>query len=129
MASNLLVYCCLFAVVAVWVTAEEDKLDAINVDEVLANDRLVHSYLECVMGDNESKCTKEGRELKSRLPGLVKTGCSDCTPKQLDRAVKTLKHITEKHPKEWKELKAKYDPTGEYTQKFAETWKQRGVNF
>ncbi|XP_047000137.1 ejaculatory bulb-specific protein 3-like [Schistocerca americana] len=128
MARNLIFYCCIVAVVAVSVKAE-DKLDNLNVDEILNNDRLLKSYIQCVLDADDGKCTTEGKEIKSRVPKLVSTGCSDCTPSQLERAVKILKHITERHPAEWTKLKAKYDPTGEYSKKYAEAWKERGVNF
>ncbi|XP_049815400.1 ejaculatory bulb-specific protein 3-like [Schistocerca nitens] len=130
MARNLILYCGLVAAVAVSVrAAPQDKLDNLDVDEILNNDRLLKSYIQCMLDEGQGRCTNEGKEIKSRLPKFVATGCGDCNPSQLDKAVKALKHITEKHPQEWIKLKAKFDPTGEYAKKHAETWKQRGVNF
>ncbi|XP_049963418.1 ejaculatory bulb-specific protein 3-like [Schistocerca serialis cubense] len=128
MARNLIFYCCLVAAVAIPAkAAPQDKLDNFNVDEILNNDRLLKSYIQCMLDADDGKCTNEGKEIKSRLPKLLATGCGDCSPSQLERIIKSLKHITEKHPAEWTKLKAKFDPTGEYTKKNADTWKQYGV--
>ncbi|XP_049788348.1 ejaculatory bulb-specific protein 3-like [Schistocerca cancellata] len=128
MARNLIFYCCLVAVVAISSqAAAQDKLDNFDVDEILNNDRLLKSYIQCMLDADDGKCTTEGKEIKSRLPKMLATGCGDCSPSELERAIKSLKHITEKHPAEWTKLKAKFDPTGEYTKKNADTWKQYGV--
>ncbi|XP_049830900.1 ejaculatory bulb-specific protein 3-like [Schistocerca gregaria] len=128
MARNLIFYCCLVAAVAISAkAAPQDKLDNLNVDDILNNDRLLKSYIQCMLDADDGRCTTEGKEIKSRLPKLLATGCGNCSPSQLERAVKSLKHITEKHPVEWTKLKAKFDPTGEYTKKNADTWKQYGV--
>nr|ATI99841.1 chemosensory protein 2 [Oedaleus asiaticus] len=129
MAGKLTV-CCLLGLLALCVeAAPQDPLDSFNVDEVLSNERLLKSYIQCMLDDGEGRCTKEGKEIKKRLPQFVATGCLECTPSQLDRAIKTLKHVTEEHAEDWARLKAKYDPTGEYSRKHADTWKQRGINF
>ncbi|XP_047117303.1 ejaculatory bulb-specific protein 3-like [Schistocerca piceifrons] len=130
-ARNLTFYCCLVAVFGVSAqAAPEDKIDNLDVHEILNNDRLLKSYIQCMLDADDGKCTTEGKEIKGRLPKFVATGCSDCTPSQLEKTVKTLKHITEKYPAEWAKLKAKFfDPTCECTKDFAETWKQRGINF
>ncbi|XP_047000396.1 ejaculatory bulb-specific protein 3-like [Schistocerca americana] len=129
MARNLIFYCCLVAAVAVSAQAvPQDKLDNLDVDEILNNDRLLESYTQCMLDAGDGKCTAGGKEIKSRLPKVFATGCGDCTPSHLERTVKALKHITEKYPAEWAKLKAKFDPTGEYTKHHAETWKQHGVN-
>nr|QCZ25130.1 chemosensory protein 16 [Nezara viridula] len=129
MAANLTL-CCLLGLVALCAgAAAQDPIDSFNVDEVLSNERLLKSYIQCMLDANEGRCTKEGKEIKKRLPKFVENGCLDCPPTQLERAIKTLKHVTEQHPADWAKLKAKYDPTGEFAKKHAETWKQRGVNF
>nr|CAJ01468.1 hypothetical protein [Locusta migratoria] len=122
--------CCLLALFAVAADgAPQDRLDNINVDEVLGNRRLLKTFVQCILDEGEGRCTKEGKDLKQELPRLVETGCSDCSPRQLENGVKVLKHITENYPQEWAQMKAKYDPTGEYAKKYADAWKQRGVTF
>ncbi|XP_049788393.1 ejaculatory bulb-specific protein 3-like [Schistocerca cancellata] len=129
MARNLIFYCCLVAAVAVSAqAAPQDTLDNLDLDEILNNDHLLISYTQCMLNADDGKCTAEGKEIKRRLPKVFATGCGDCTPSHLERAVKALKHITDKYPAEWAKLKAKFDPTGEYTKHHAETWNQHRVN-
>ena len=40
-----------------------DRLDSVNIDEVLANKRLLQAYIKCTL--DKGRCTPEGRELKS----------------------------------------------------------------
>lgn len=41
----------------------ETKYDDVDLDELLNNDRLRHSYVKCLLG--EGPCTPDGLELKS----------------------------------------------------------------
>ncbi|XP_047118043.1 ejaculatory bulb-specific protein 3-like [Schistocerca piceifrons] len=128
--ARVLILCCLLVVVALAAdAAPQDRLENINVDEVLSNRRLLRTYVQCILDDGDGRCTKEGKELKKALPRMVETGCNDCSPKQVENGVKVIKHMTENYPEEWAQMKAKYDPTGEFSKKHADTWKQRGVTF
>lgn len=40
------------------------KYDGINLDEILASDRLLGNYLKCL--NDEGKCTPDGAELKRK---------------------------------------------------------------
>ncbi|XP_078041889.1 chemosensory protein 1 [Augochlora pura] len=71
--------------------AEEDgseemyssKYDYINVDEILANEKLRKQYENCYM--DISPCnTPESLYLKERLPEAFTTNCRKCTPKQVE---------------------------------------------
>lgn len=42
-----------------------DRLDALNIDEVLKNTRLFNSYVKCML--ETGPCTAEGRELKRKF--------------------------------------------------------------
>jgi hypothetical protein len=44
------------------------KYDNFNLDEILASDRLVDNYFNCIMG--QGKCTPDGAELKSEYRAL-----------------------------------------------------------
>lgn len=46
--------------------AEEytNRYDDINVDEVMQNKRLLHSYMKCVLG--QGRCTPEGKVLRGK---------------------------------------------------------------
>ena len=41
------------------------KYDNINIDEILASDRLVENYVKCLL--DKGRCTAEGAELKGKL--------------------------------------------------------------
>lgn len=40
------------------------KYDNLDVDKILENDRVLISYVKCILG--EGPCTSEGKELKSK---------------------------------------------------------------
>lgn len=41
------------------------KLDNVNIETVLSNDRVLTNYIKCLL--DKGSCTREGRELKSKL--------------------------------------------------------------
>ncbi|KOB73530.1 putative chemosensory protein [Operophtera brumata] len=90
-----------------------DKYDNINVPEVLANVKLLHSYILCCLG--KGKCTPEGTELKSRIKEAMENGCAKCTDVQLRGTKTVIRHLMKKEPAYWRELCDLYDPTGKYT--------------
>nr|AYP30832.1 CSP7 [Corythucha ciliata] len=92
------------------------KYDNIDVDRILSNDRILTQYIKCLM--EEGNCTNEGRELKKTLPDALKTGCVKCNEKQKAQTEKVLRHLSSKRPRDWTRLKAKYDPTGEFSKKY-----------
>lgn len=42
-----------------------DRLDQVNIDEILANRRLLVAYIKCTL--DTGRCTPEGRELKCKF--------------------------------------------------------------
>lgn len=42
-----------------------DRLDAVDIDEVLKNTRLFNSYVKCIL--ETGPCTAEGREMKRKF--------------------------------------------------------------
>lgn len=42
-----------------------DRLDAVDIDEVLKNTRLFNSYVKCIL--DTGPCTAEGREMKRKF--------------------------------------------------------------
>ncbi|XP_044737535.1 ejaculatory bulb-specific protein 3-like [Chrysoperla carnea] len=92
------------------------KYDGLDVDKILSNDRILTSYIKCIMG--EGSCTTEGRELKKILPDALQTGCSKCNDKQKITAQKVIEHLSTKRSDDWKKLTNKFDPKGEYQKKF-----------
>lgn len=51
-------------VVAVAADTYTDRYDSMNVDDVIANKRLLVAYVKCVL--DKGRCTPEGRELKCK---------------------------------------------------------------
>ena len=47
----------------------DSKYDNFNVDEIIANPRLMKAYTHCFIGDG--KCTAEGKEIKSELAFII----------------------------------------------------------
>nr|AXB87340.1 chemosensory protein 6 [Tropidothorax elegans] len=92
------------------------KYDNIDVDKILANDRILTQYIKCLM--EEGNCTNEGRELKKTLPDALATGCNKCSEKQKAQTEKVLRHLSKNRPRDWQRLKTKYDPKGEYSKKY-----------
>ncbi|XP_075215742.1 ejaculatory bulb-specific protein 3-like [Lycorma delicatula] len=95
--------------------ADEEKYtaawDNINIDEVMNNERLMKQYMDCIL--DKGPCSPDGKELKKHIPDAVKTKCAKCTDKQKEGAKKVIRHLIEKRPNDWEQLKKKFDPTGE----------------
>ncbi|XP_061396799.1 ejaculatory bulb-specific protein 3-like [Musca vetustissima] len=92
------------------------KYDNINVDEILASDRLLNNYFNCLM--ERGSCTPDAQELKRAIPDALKTECSKCSEKQKKIIDKVIHFLIEKKPEHWKELQAKYDPDNIYYNKY-----------
>lgn len=91
------------------------KFDNFDVDKVLNNNRILTSYIKCLL--DEGNCTNEGRELKTVLPDALKTDCSKCSEIQKDRSEKVIKFLMKNRSSDFDRLTAKYDPTGAYKKK------------
>ncbi|XP_049832368.1 uncharacterized protein LOC126273026 isoform X5 [Schistocerca gregaria] len=94
------------------------KYDSVNLDEVLKSDRLLSNYFQCLMDENEERCTADAKYLKEVIPDALKNGCSRCRPNQREGAEKVIKHLINKKPDMWNQLEAKYDPEGVYGKKY-----------
>nr|QCX43081.1 chemosensory protein csp1 [Helopeltis theivora] len=89
-----------------------DRFDNLNVDEIIANRRLLVPYLKCVL--DKGRCTAEGKELKLHVQDAMQTACKKCTDKQKSGARKVVNHIRDNEPIYWEELTNKFDPKGEF---------------
>ncbi|XP_055542312.1 ejaculatory bulb-specific protein 3-like [Wyeomyia smithii] len=101
------------------------KYDNIDIEEILNTDRLFTGYYKCLM--DMGPCTAEGNELKKHLPDALETGCSKCTDKQREFAVKAINFLIEKRPDEWTALKAKYDPENKLSEKLRDIALAAGI--
>ncbi|XP_047356839.1 ejaculatory bulb-specific protein 3-like [Vespa velutina] len=111
-------YLIMLALVTVVVGVEKysTKYDDVDVDKILRNDRVLTNYIRCML--DEGSCTAEGRELKKILPDALATDCIKCNERQKVTAEKVINHLKTKRSKDWDRLITKYDPQGEYKQRF-----------
>lgn len=60
--------CFILVITMIYCTLAEEKYsnkyDNFDIDKVLNNDRILTSYIKCLM--EEGNCTNEGRDLKSK---------------------------------------------------------------
>lgn len=92
------------------------KFDDIDIDRILQNNRVLTNYIKCLL--DEGPCTNEGRELKKTLPDALATGCSKCNEKQKATAEKVINHLRANRVRDWERLMNKYDPQGQYKNRF-----------
>ncbi|KAF4527287.1 hypothetical protein B566_EDAN016075 [Ephemera danica] len=89
-----------------------DKYDHVDVDAILKNERILNSYIKCML--DQGPCTAEGRELKTDLPDALETECAKCTPSQKNIVRKAARFLSEKRPQEWQRLTDRFDPEGKF---------------
>ncbi|RVE52704.1 hypothetical protein evm_002577 [Chilo suppressalis] len=98
----------------------EDKYDSIgdniNINELLENDRLLKSYVKCLL--NKGPCTPEVKKVKDTLPEALATRCAKCTERQKQIGKQLAKEVKKRHPELWNEMIAFYDPEGKYQDAF-----------
>nr|ATI99847.1 chemosensory protein 8 [Oedaleus asiaticus] len=93
------------------------KFDDIDIDKILANERLLHQYELCLTED-ETKCTPEGKELRKDIPDALETECAKCNEKQKEGIKKVIKFLINHKPETWQKLKEHYDKDGKYSEKY-----------
>ncbi|KAI5739535.1 hypothetical protein M8J77_020399 [Diaphorina citri] len=117
MFKSLVLVACLACIGSVLTSpAYTTKYDNVDLDEIIANDRLFTNYYKCLM--DTGACSPDGAELKKVLPDAIATECGGCSDKQKEGAKKIFKFLIEKKPEEWKALESKYDPSGSYKAKY-----------
>ncbi|XP_034246803.1 ejaculatory bulb-specific protein 3-like [Thrips palmi] len=80
-----------------------------DVDSILSNDRLLSSFVNCVL--DKKPCSQDGRELRKSIPQALSTGCASCSPNQKVLTERVIRHLRAKRPRDWAALTAKYDPS------------------
>ncbi|XP_017779660.1 PREDICTED: ejaculatory bulb-specific protein 3-like [Nicrophorus vespilloides] len=101
------------------------KYDNVDLEEILKNKRLLKNYVNCLL--EKGNCSPDGAELKKVLPDAIKSECSKCSEKQKNGSRTVLRHLIDKEPEMWKELEAKYDPTGDYAKKYRAEAEKEGI--
>lgn len=102
-----------------------DRFDNIDLDEILASDRLLKNYVDCLL--DKGRCSPDGKTLKDTLPDALENECSKCTEKQKSGADKVIRHLVNKKPDLWKLLGAKYDKDGEYVKRYKDIATGHGI--
>lgn len=102
------------------------KYDNIDLDTILASDRLLKNYVNCLL--EKGSCTPDGKELKETLPDALATECNKCSEKQKKGTEKVVRYLVNKKPETWEQLKKKYDPTGQFTTKYVDDAHKQGIN-
>uniref|UniRef100_A0A1Y1JYC0 Chemosensory protein 5 n=1 Tax=Photinus pyralis TaxID=7054 RepID=A0A1Y1JYC0_PHOPY len=97
----------------------QTKYDALDVEEILNNKRLVIHYVNCLL--DRGACPPQGADLKQILPEALETNCLRCTEKQKEIIVRTVRRLRAEYPILWSELVSEYDPNGEYFVRFVLT--------
>ncbi|RZC37956.1 chemosensory protein [Asbolus verrucosus] len=116
----------LFAALVQLAVSEEYVVPSnIDVDQILKNERLTRNYVDCALG--KGKCTPEGEELKRDIPEALQNECAKCNEQHKEGIRKVIHHLIKNKPEWWKELQAKYDPTGAYTKKYKDLLDEEGL--
>ncbi|XP_023939921.2 allergen Tha p 1-like [Bicyclus anynana] len=113
---KLLIAVVLILVVQIGGQVDTGRFNSVNIDEVLANKRLLAAYIKCVL--DKGRCTLEGKELKSHITKALQQGCDNCTDEQKESVRKVIGHLVKNEQAYWKELVEKYDPEGVYSKKY-----------
>nr|AUF73005.1 chemosensory protein [Anoplophora chinensis] len=96
------------------------KFDNIDYEEVLRSDRLLKHYANCLL--DKGSCPPEGAELKRILPDALETDCAKCSEGQKRGAKRVIQFLVINKPDTWEQLMAKYDPNGEFKEKYEREW-------
>ncbi|XP_049820509.1 ejaculatory bulb-specific protein 3-like [Aethina tumida] len=92
------------------------KYDNVNLNDVVANERLLKNYVDCLL--EQGSCTPDGQELKRNMPDAIETDCSKCSDKQKEGSDFIIKFLIDNKPDYWELLEKKYDPSGSYKEKY-----------
>nr|AYC12352.1 chemosensory protein 7 [Clostera restitura] len=116
---NTLLVFCIITVVAVSARPNEqysDKYDSVDLKQILANKRLLHPYIKCLL--DQGKCSPDGKELKSHIKEALENYCAKCTETQQKGTKEVIGHLINNEPGYWQELSKKYDSEGKYVHKY-----------
>lgn len=93
-----------------------NKYDNINIDNILANNRLLGNYINCLL--EKGRCNEDGKTLKEIIPDALITNCQKCNEKQRQSVKKVVGFLVKNRRKDYDALVAKYDPQGIYRENY-----------
>ncbi|XP_050101586.1 translation initiation factor IF-2-like isoform X3 [Anopheles aquasalis] len=106
-------------------TLYSPRYDNLDIDTILASNRLVSNYVDCLL--SRKPCPPEGKDLKRILPEALRTKCARCSPTQKENALKIITRLYYDYPDQYRALRERWDPSGEYHRRFEEYL--RGLQF
>ncbi|XP_041777815.1 protein transport protein sec31-like isoform X3 [Anopheles merus] len=106
-------------------TLYSTRYDNLDIDTILASNRLVTNYVDCLL--SRKPCPPEGKDLKRILPEALRTKCARCSPIQKENALKIITRLYYDYPDQYRALRERWDPSGEYHRRFEEYL--RGLQF
>ncbi|XP_058060100.1 mucin-2-like isoform X1 [Anopheles bellator] len=106
-------------------TLYSPRYDNLDIDTILGSNRLVSNYVDCLL--SRKPCPPEGKDLKRILPEALRTKCARCSPIQKENALKIITRLYFDYPDQYRALRERWDPSGEYHRRFEEYL--RGLQF
>ncbi|XP_052865498.1 uncharacterized protein LOC128271871 isoform X2 [Anopheles cruzii] len=106
-------------------TLYSPRYDNLDIDTILGSNRLVSNYVDCLL--SRKPCPPEGKDLKRILPEALRTKCARCSPIQKENALKIITRLYIDYPDQYRALRERWDPSGEYNRRFEEYL--RGLQF
>uniref|UniRef100_A0A182NU82 Uncharacterized protein n=1 Tax=Anopheles dirus TaxID=7168 RepID=A0A182NU82_9DIPT len=106
-------------------TLYSTRYDNLDIDTILGSNRLVSNYVDCLL--SRKPCPPEGKDLKRILPEALRTKCARCSPIQKENALKIITRLYLDYPDQYRALRERWDPSGEYNRRFEEYL--RGLQF
>ncbi|XP_058124300.1 uncharacterized protein LOC131286273 [Anopheles ziemanni] len=101
------------------------RYDNLDIDTILGSNRLVSNYVDCLL--SRKPCPPEGKDLKRILPEALRTKCARCSPIQKENALKIITRLYFDYPDQYRALRERWDPSGEYHRRFEDYL--RGLQF
>ncbi|XP_044265872.1 ejaculatory bulb-specific protein 3-like [Tribolium madens] len=96
-----------------------------EVDAALKSERLMKSYVECLLGTG--KCTPSGEELKKDIPDALENECAKCNDKHKEGVRKVIHYLIKEKPEWYEQLQKKFDPQGIYKKRYQHYLEKEGL--
>ncbi|XP_063231151.1 ejaculatory bulb-specific protein 3-like [Bacillus rossius redtenbacheri] len=82
------------------------QFDGFDLDSILYNDRLLKSYLDCLLKDN-ARCSPDAKTLKEFIRDALPNDCAECSPRQKEVFRTFINFLLTNYPDVLKQLMAK----------------------
>nr|APG32552.1 chemosensory protein [Conogethes punctiferalis] len=113
---KLLLSFLIVTVASMVVAAPAKNADGIDVEELIANRRLLLPYIKCAL--DQGKCSSSAKKVKEHIREALELDCAKCNESEKKDNMLIFKHMINKENDYWKQLITKYDPKREYAPKY-----------